>query len=179
MIYQNNELVKLSDLIIPKLQPIFNNKDYTQNDVKYSLNNAENSKKSSFSMPKEIENLVFNEDFYKNFQYEDKTQITESIEELQEQIQEIDNEYEHDLPDEIWDKRFELRQKLKALENGYETAYDYVVGKAKDRIYEEYKYNPEKYNKLVEENNKKIQNCYNYHYLNFDCSRAYMCKKRN
>ena len=121
------------------------------NNTKYSI---ESDKKSgSFSLPKEIQDLVFNDDFYDRFKYEDKSIINETIEDLQRQ-QELLKPNESDSD---WDKNFDINQKIKALRNGYDNVYDYLIGREKQSIFEDYKYNPEKYERKLKEHKKNVE----------------------
>ncbi len=108
---------------------------------------------SAFLLPKEVQDVVFNDEYYSQFKNDDKTPITESIEELQAHLEEIEAKY----TDKDWDERFATVSKIKALKAGYKSQYDYFVGIDKDRIIKDYKYDPQKYQKLVDDNNDKVR----------------------
>ena len=122
------------------------------NTTNYSMQESEKNS-GSFSLPKEIQDLVFNDDFYDRFKYEDKSIINETIEDLQRQ-QELLKPNESDSD---WDKNFDINQKIKALRNGYDNVYDYLIGREKQSIFEDYKYNPEKYERKLKEHKKNVE----------------------
>lgn len=130
----------------------YNSNNKLNDTTKYSKQESENNS-GSFSMPKEIQDIVFNEEFYDNFKYEDKSIINETIEDLQKQ-QELLKPNESDSD---WDKNFDINQKIKALQNGYDNVYDYLIGREKKSIFEDYKYNPEKYERKLQEHKKNIE----------------------
>ena len=93
-----------------------------------------------------------------NFESEDKTKITETIDELRNKLETINEE-----TDEGWSEGFNTRAKIKALEEGYESLYDYYRGREEDRIRNDYLRNPGRYEdkiqkaKQEEEKNNKLQ----------------------
>lgn len=100
------------------------------NEVKYSL--REDTKHTK----EELEKYVFNDEFYDRFKYENKDKITKTIEELQQEKELIDpNE-----SDEAYYKHYSLRTQIEALEKGYESEYDLIVGKEKERLTKDYEY---------------------------------------
>ncbi|MBP3920833.1 MAG: hypothetical protein J6D28_04635 [Bacilli bacterium] len=99
--------------------------DYLVNDTKYSL--SENN---------DLNKYIFNDEFYNQFQYEDKTKITQTIEELKTEKEKLNP----DNNDEDWTKNYHLNIKIKALENGYNSEYDYIVGREKERLTRDYEY---------------------------------------
>ena len=122
-----------------KFEKVYKTVDKTSNQVtkegaKYSLN-------------KDVEKYILDEEFYNQFQYEDKTKITETIEELE---QRKSNE------DLDWDTNYDINAKIKALKAGYDNLYDYYVGSEKERILEDYQRNPSRYEKQIEEKKNKI-----------------------
>lgn len=100
-------------------------------DVKYQSRNTD--------IDENIEDLLFDEEFYKPFENEDKTVITESLSELQSKLENMNDD------NSTWEEQFEIRTKIKALREGYKSPYDYFVGKQKKNILKDYEYDPEKY----------------------------------
>lgn len=100
-------------------------------DVKFQLRNTD--------IDENIEDLLFDEEFYKPFENEDKTVITESLSELQSKLENMNDD------NSTWDEQFAIRTKIKALREGYKSPYDYFVGKQKKNILKDYEYDPEKY----------------------------------
>ena len=100
-------------------------------DVKYQSRNTD--------IDENIEDLLFDEEFYKPFENEDKTVITESLSELQSKLENMNDD------NSTWDEQFAIRTKIKALREGYKSPYDYFVGKQKKNILKDYEYDPEKY----------------------------------
>lgn len=100
-------------------------------DVKYQSRNTD--------IDENIEDLLFDEEFYKPFENEDKTVITESLSELQSKLENMNDD------NSTWEEQFEIRTKIKALKEGYKSPYDYFVGKQKKNILKDYEYDPEKY----------------------------------
>lgn len=86
-----------------------------------------------------IEDLLFDEEFYKPFENEDRTVITESLSELQTKLENMNDD------NSTWEEQFAIRTKIKALKEGYKSPYDYFVGKQKKNILKDYEYDPEKY----------------------------------
>ena len=100
-------------------------------DVKYQSRNTD--------IDENIEDLLFDEEFYKPFENEDKTVITENLSELQSKLENMNDD------NSTWEEQFEIRTKIKALREGYKSPYDYFVGKQKKNILKDYEYDPEKY----------------------------------
>lgn len=86
-------------------------------DVKFQSRNTD--------IDENIEDLLFDEEFYKPFENEDKTVITESLSELQSKLENMNDD------NSTWDEQFAIRTKIKALREGYKSPYDYFVGKQK------------------------------------------------
>ena len=105
-------------------------------DVKIKLNSNKELDVSNYINNKnqDLEKYIFDDDFYEQFKYESKDKITKSIEELQKELETVD-----DSTDEGWSKGYNIRQNIRALQNGYDNQYDYIVGKEKDRLTEQYK----------------------------------------
>lgn len=116
--------------------------------AKYTPQELENS--SSFSLPKnnsKIDEIADILNIYEQYKYEDKTPITESIDELEQKISETTD----------WDTRYDLNAKLKALKNEYNSVYDYLIGREKQRIAENLNYNEHYYDKQLNEKTQKIE----------------------
>ena len=90
--------------------------------------------------------MLFDDDFYELFKNEDKTEITETIEQLEKQL---DNE------NLDWDTEFSVRTKIKALKAGYKSQYDYFVGREKENILKSYKHDPKPFEEKLRK--KQIQ----------------------
>ena len=101
--------------------------DIHGNSAKNSL--PQNSEKSSgnakYSLSEyfDIEQILFDDDFYSIYEKEDRSIINKS--------------------------EAELQAELKAINENYTD--EYLVGEAKKRKYEDYKSNPQKYERLYEE----------------------------
>lgn len=131
---------------IPSTDSTVNNQ-YMQNNGN-NTQGLENS--SSFSLPKnnsKIDEIADILNIYEQYKYEDKTSITESIDELEQKISETTD----------WDTRYDLNAKLKALKNGYNSVYDYLIGREKQRIAENLNYNEHYYDKQLNEKTQKIE----------------------
>lgn len=87
---------------------------------------------SSFSFEENLEKYVYPKQVYEAYKYEDKTKITESIDELKKYKETLDSN-----TDEGWKKNFETNEKIKALESGFDNVYDYYVEREKSRLREE------------------------------------------
>lgn len=107
--------------------------DSNNPDIRYQSRNTE------ADIDENIEDLLFDEEFYKPFENEDKTVITESLSELQSKLENMNDD------NSTWDEQFAIRTKIKALREGYKSPYDYFVGKQKKNILKDYEYDPEKY----------------------------------
>lgn len=111
------------------------------NDIRYS-------KETGNKIPKEVQSLI-DEEVLERFKNEDKTEITETIEELEERKSKLDP----DRSDKEWYENYDLREKIRALKGGYKSVYDMLVDEETTRLQEDYNYNPEKYERQV----KKIK----------------------
>lgn len=80
----------------------------------------------------DLEKYVYPEQVYEAYKNEDKSKITQTIDELEEYKKTLDTE-----TDEGWSENFNTNAKIKALENGYESVYDYYVGEEKKRLRKE------------------------------------------
>ena len=80
----------------------------------------------------DLEKYVYPEQVYEAYKNEDKSKITQTIDELEEYRKTLDTE-----TDEGWSENFNTNAKIKALENGYESVYDYYVGEEKKRLRQE------------------------------------------
>lgn len=121
---------------IPAEKLILDNIFSDNADVKIKLNSNKELDVSNYINNKnqDLEKYIFDDDFYEQFKYESKDKITKSIEELQKELETVD-----DSTDEGWSKGYNIRQNIRALQNGYDNQYDYIVGKEKDRLTEQYK----------------------------------------
>ena len=113
--------------------------------------NSENDSTKRQSKKKDIESLLFDEDFYRQFENEDRQRITESVEDLQKQIEEMND------GNSSFEQQFDVRAKMKALKAGYKSVYDYYVGKEKKNILKEYEVNPEKFEKKIKQKEEARQ----------------------
>lgn len=112
-----------------------------KSDIRYQSRNTD--------IDENIEDLLFDEEFYKPFENEDKTVITESLSELQSKLENMNDD------NSTWDEQFAIRTKIKALREGYKSPYDYFVGRQKKNILKEYEYNPEKFKEKFKEKAEK------------------------
>ncbi len=125
--------------------------------TKYSMqlneNNTQELDNSSFSLEQDIEKYLMPE-IYDRYKNEDKTKITETLEELKKYKDTLNpNE-----SDEDWNKNFHTNQKIKALNEGFDNVYDYLVNHDKNELMKNYKYNPQK----IEEKINKYKTKDNY-----------------
>lgn len=112
--------------------------------VKKSSKDSDENAKYSLSVNNDIEQFLFDDDFYSIFEKEDKSIINKSEAELQAELKAIDENY----TDDDFYKRYSVLSKLRAIRKGYKSEYDYFVGEAKKRKLEDYKSNPQKYELL-------------------------------
>mgnify|MGYP004509386801 CR=1 FL=1 len=94
---------------------------------------------SSFSIEQDIDKYLMPE-IYDRYKNEDKTKISETIEELKAYKETLNP----DENDEDWNKNFLANQKIKALENGFDNVYDNLVNQDRERLLKDYKSVPEK-----------------------------------
>lgn len=99
---------------------------------------------SSFSIEQDIDKYLMPE-IYDRYKSEDKTKITETIEELK-AYKETLNPNEND---EDWNKNFLANQKIKALENGFDNVYDNLINQDRERLLKDYKSAPENIEKQI------------------------------
>ena len=85
-----------------------------------------------YALPEDVEEALFDDEFYEQFAGESKEKITETAAEL-ENI--INSEAFKDMD---YDTQFDTRAKLKAVNAGYTTLYDYYVGRRKASLAEDY-----------------------------------------
>lgn len=105
------------------------------NNTRYSLSEDIAPITNEYSVNDDLEKYIFDKEFYDRFKYENKDKITKSIEELQQEKETINP----DESDEAYYKYYSLRTQINALEQGYSSEYDYIVGKEKERLREDYK----------------------------------------
>lgn len=133
------------------------NTNVNTSSTKYSMqlneNNTQELDNSSFSLEQDIEKYLMPE-IYDRYKNEDKTKITETLEELKKYKDTLNpNE-----SDEDWNKNFHTNQKIKALNEGFDNVYDYLVNHDKKELMKNYKYNPQK----IEEKINKYKSKDNY-----------------
>lgn len=107
-------------------------------DVKIKLNNNKELDISNYIVNEnnDLNKYIFDNAFYDQFKYEDKTKITETINELKSEKEKLDPDNNED----DWYKNYHLNTKIKALENGYNSEYDYLVGREKERLIKDYEF---------------------------------------
>ena len=127
-------------------------KEASSNNV---TNNQEQIKSVKEVLPKNIESALFDDEFYKRFEYEDRSKINDTIENLESKKEELlKNTKNNEFNDEI----FDINAKINALKNGYDNLYDYYVGRAKNDVIEEYNRNPAKYEKIINQKQQQLDN---------------------
>lgn len=85
-----------------------------------------------YALPEDVEAALFDDEFYEQFAGESKEKITETPAELENIIN------SDAFKDMDYDTQFDTRAKLKAVNAGYDTLYDYYVGRRKASIAEDY-----------------------------------------
>ena len=116
-------------------------------DVKIKLDSSKELDVSNYIVKEnsDLNKYIFDNDFYDQFKYEDKTKITKTISELKSEKEKLDPDNNED----DWVKNYHLNTKIKALENGYNSEYDYLVGREKERLTKDYEFG--KLTKQIEE----------------------------
>lgn len=127
-------------------------KEASNNNV---TNNQEQIKSVNEVLPKNIENVLFDDEFYKRFEYEDRSKINDTIENLESKREEL---LKNTKNNEFNDELFNINAKINALKNGYDNLYDYYVGRAKNDIIEEYNRNPAKYERIINQKQQQLDN---------------------
>ena len=97
-----------------------------------SKNDTQELENSSFY--NDLNKYIFDNAFYDQFKYEDKAKITKTISELKNEKEKLDPDNSED----DWTKNYHLNVQIKALENGYSSEYDYIVGREKERLTRDY-----------------------------------------
>ena len=107
-------------------------------DVKIKLDSSKELDISNYIVNEnnDLNKYIFDNAFYDQFKYEDKTKITETINELKSEKEKLDPDNNED----DWYKNYHLNTKIKALENGYNSEYDYLVGREKERLIKDYEF---------------------------------------
>lgn len=107
-------------------------------DVKIKLDSSKELDISNYIVNEnnDLNKYIFDNAFYDQFKYEDKTKITETINELKSEKEKLDPDNDED----DWYKNYHLNTKIKALENGYNSEYDYLVGREKERLIKDYEF---------------------------------------
>ena len=91
-----------------------------------------------------IEELLFDDSFYSQFENENRSRITESVSELRERLDGMTDE------NSTFEEQHDVRAKIKALNEGYTSLYDYYVGHEKQNVLREYEHDPKKFEKKLE-----------------------------
>ena len=73
-------------------------------------------------------------EIYDRYKNEDKTKITETVEELKAYKDTLNP----DESDTDWEKNFLTNQKIRALKNGFDNVYDNLVNEDRKRLLKEY-----------------------------------------
>lgn len=142
-----------NDTNIPQSNDKVNRDTSTKYSMQLNENNTQELDNSSFSLEQDIEKYLMPE-IYDRYKNEDKTKITETLEELKKYKDTLNpNE-----SDEDWNKNFHTNQKIKALNEGFDNVYDYLVNHDKNELMKNYKYNPQK----IEEKINKYKSKDNY-----------------
>ena len=124
------------------------NPETAQTTKKFALS----AKNSKFN----VEDFLFDDDYYATYQYESREQITETIEELEKV------KASKSFESMSFDEQYEITSKIKALKAGYTTLYDYIVETDKQRLLDDWQYHIEKgvnnrASRMVEEKLKRIE----------------------
>ncbi len=106
----------------------------SKNTEKVNTKQVKTSKNVKYALPEDVSNLLFDDEFYKEFENEDKTPIKETIEEL-EKIKASEK-----YASMSFEESYDINAKLRALKAGYSSLYDYYVGKEKQRLTDDYEY---------------------------------------
>ena len=88
---------------------------------------------SKYSLSEEDQQILFDEDFYAAFEGESREVIGETVEELERL------KASEEFSNLTSDQAFDVNAKIKALKAGYQTLYDYYVGREKQRMLDEYR----------------------------------------
>lgn len=107
------------------------------------------SENTSFSLDEDLEKYVYPQQVYENFKYEDKSKITQSVEELEEYKKTLDTD-----TDEGWSNNFTANAQIRALNAGYDNLYDYYVNQEKERLKADAERGIGIANRLIEEGKK-------------------------
>ncbi len=106
----------------------------SKNTEKVNTKQAKTPKNVKYALPEDVSNLLFDDEFYKEFENEDRTPIKETIEEL-EKIKASEK-----YASMSFEESYDINAKLRALKAGYSSLYDYYVGKEKQRLTDDYEY---------------------------------------
>ena len=123
--------------------------DQTTKNFALSAKNTQNGKFN-------VEDFLFDDDYYATYQYESREQITETIEELEKV------KASKSFEGMSFDEQYEITSKIKALKAGYTTLYDYIVETDKQRLLDDWQYHIERginnrASRMVEEKLKRIE----------------------
>lgn len=127
------------------------NPETDQTTKKFALS-AKNTQNGKFN----VEDFLFDDDYYATYQYESREQITETIEELEKV------KASKSFESMSFDEQYEITSKIKALKAGYTTLYDYIVETDKQRLLDDWQYHIERginnrASRMVEEKLKRIE----------------------
>lgn len=127
------------------------NPETDQTTKKFALS-AKNTQNGKFN----VEDFLFDDDYYATYQYESREQITETIEELEKV------KASKSFEDMSFDEQYEITSKINALKAGYTTLYDYIVETDKQRLLDDWQYHIERginnrASRMVEEKLKRIE----------------------
>lgn len=127
------------------------NPETDQTTKKFALS-AKNTQNGKFN----VEDFLFDDDYYATYQYESREQITETIEELEKV------KASKSFEGMSFDEQYEITSKIKALKAGYTTLYDYIVETDKQRLLDDWQYHIERginnrASRMVEEKLKRIE----------------------
>lgn len=136
--YQKSSISSINNLVQTNNENLFN---YNETNNQKINNLYQSAKESRLNNSQETQQLI---DTISKV-IEDKTKITETIEELK-AYKETLNPNEND---EDWNKNFLANQKIKALENGFDNVYDNLINQDRERLLKDYKSAPENIEKQI------------------------------
>ena len=129
----NAETLSSTSETLPRIKPVSNN-SISENTEKVNTTQAKKPKNVKYALPEDVSNLLFDDEFYKEFENEDRTHIKETVEEL-EKIKASEK-----YANMSFEESYDINAKLRALKAGYNSLYDYYVGKEKQRLTDDYEY---------------------------------------
>lgn len=129
----NAETLSSTSETLPRIKPVSDN-SISENTEKVNTTQAKKPKNVKYALPEDVSNLLFDDEFYKEFENEDRTHIKETVEEL-EKIKASEK-----YASMSFEESYDINAKLRALRAGYNSLYDYYVGKEKQRLTDDYEY---------------------------------------